>query len=51
MECWPTSNHHMLGHQLRQPDLLGQRSRRHQPGISDQIRLIEHNIHRRNGMW
>jgi hypothetical protein len=40
----------VLGDQLRQVDLLGQRERRDQPGIRDQIRVIERDIHRARGM-
>ena len=38
----------VLQHQLRQPDLLGQRDHRNQPGITDQIRLVKRDIDRRS---
>jgi hypothetical protein len=44
------SDRDMLGDQLGQADLLGQRDHRHQPGIGEQIRIDEHNIHRASGM-
>lgn len=42
-----TVYHHVLGNQLRYTDLPGQRENRNQPRISDQIRIIERDIHRR----
>jgi hypothetical protein len=45
-----TSDLDVLGHQVGQADLLGQRDHRHQPGIGDQVRLIERDVHRGRGM-
>jgi hypothetical protein len=37
---------HLLGHQPRKPAPLGQPHHRDQPGVRDQIHLIEHSRHR-----
>ena len=40
----------VLQHEVRQPDLLRQRDQRDQPGISDQIRVIERGIDHARGI-
>jgi hypothetical protein len=41
---------HPVGDQIGQPDPLGQRDHRHQPGISDQVRVVERDVDLRRGM-
>jgi hypothetical protein len=40
----------VLGDQVGQIDLLGQCQQRHEPGVGEQIRVIEGDVDRRRGV-